>query len=128
MKNPLILQAALLVSLVGCSSEKVKTDPQLKDDNSSSKCNVPGCSSDSLPKGPPVIPSPVGVDRNSIPPRPRPPGSDRDSNGCIPSAGSLWCAKTNSCQSPLALAKKEGFIGAAGISETRKAFEVYCRN
>ena len=117
MKNLLVLQAALLVSLVGCSSEKVKTDPQLK-----VLPSPVGVDRNSIP------PRPVGVDRNSIPPRPRPPGSDRDSNGCIPSTGFLWCAKTNSCQRPLALAKKEGFIGAAGINETRKAFEVYCRN
>ena len=111
MKKLLILQAVLLVSLTGCSSGKVKTDPQLKDGIS-----------------PPVVPLPVGVDRSSIPPsRPRPAGSDSDSNGCTPSAGFLWCAKTNSCQRPWVLAKKEGFIGAAGMNETRKAFEVYCR-
>ena len=113
MKKLFILQAALLVSLAGCVAEKIKTDPQSKND--------------SLPEA--VTPPPVGIDKNSIPrPRPRPPGSDKDAHGCTPSAGYLWCAKTNSCQRPRELAKKEGFIEPAGIYETRKAFNLYCEN
>ena len=110
VKKLLILQAVLLVTLTACAAEKIKTDPQPK--------------GDSLPT--PVKPL-VGVDENSIP-RPRPPGSDKDAHGCTPSAGYLWCAKTNSCQRPRELAKKEGFIEPAGIPETRKAFNLYCEN
>lgn len=125
MKKRLILQAALLVFLAGCVSGKVKTEPEPKHNKSATECKGQGCSADSLPS--PARPAPIGMD-SIPPPRPRPVGSDRDSNGCAPSTGFLWCAKTNSCQRPWILAKKEGFIGPAGMNETRKAFEVYCGN
>ncbi len=125
MNKLVILQAVLLVSLVGCVSGKVKTDSEPQGGNSANECKGQGCSLDALPS--PARPAPIGMD-SIPPPRPRPVGSDRDSHGCAPSTGFLWCAKTNSCQRPWILAKKEGFIGAAGINETRKAFEVYCGN
>lgn len=122
MKKILILQAAVLVSLFGCASEKIKSDHNAKVDKTSSIQPKPPGGEGSYP---PVVRPPIGL--NSIPPkRPRPPGSDRDAHGCIPSAGYLWCAKTNSCERPWELAKKEGFIGKAGINETRKAFNKYC--
>ena len=48
------------------------------------------------------------------------PGSDRDSHGCIPSAGYSWCARTNQCERPWELAKANGF------ENTREAFEKFC--
>ncbi len=46
-------------------------------------------------------------------------GSDRDSHGCIPSAGYQWCKKTNQCERSWELAKKEGF--------NVKEFENFCK-
>ena len=37
------------------------------------------------------------------------PGSDRDEHGCIGSAGYRWCERTNQCERPWQLAKREGF-------------------
>ena len=36
-------------------------------------------------------------------------GNDRDKNGCIGSAGYIWCEKTAQCERPWELAKKENF-------------------
>jgi len=49
-------------------------------------------------------------------------GADRDSHGCIPSAGYRWCAKTRKCERPWELAKKEGF------AKTEEAFNDFCAN
>lgn len=48
------------------------------------------------------------------------PGSDRDSHGCIPSAGYSWCARTNKCERSWELAKTHGF------ENTREAFDKFC--
>ena len=47
-------------------------------------------------------------------------GAGRDSHGCIGSAGYFWCAKTDQCERPWVLAKKQGF------ENTREAFNQYC--
>ncbi|TGD73983.1 amidohydrolase [Mangrovimicrobium sediminis] len=49
-------------------------------------------------------------------------GGDRDAHGCIASAGYLWCAKTNKCERPWELAKKEQF------ENTIEAFDKFCGN
>ncbi|KRG69805.1 hypothetical protein [Pseudoxanthomonas dokdonensis] len=48
------------------------------------------------------------------------PGSDRDSHGCIGSAGYRWCSKTQQCERPWELAKQQGF------DNTSDAFDQYC--
>ncbi|WP_175813222.1 hypothetical protein [Burkholderia contaminans] len=50
------------------------------------------------------------------------PGSDRDSHGCIPSAGYSWCEQTQQCERPWELAKQKGFANSA------LAYEQFCRN
>lgn len=40
--------------------------------------------------------------------------------GCIPSAGYSWCARTNACERPWELAKAQGF------DNTALAFDRYC--
>jgi len=47
-------------------------------------------------------------------------GNDRDTHGCIGSAGYSWCEKTKSCERPWELAKKRGF------ENTKEAFNTYC--
>ena len=47
-------------------------------------------------------------------------GGDKDAHGCIGTAGFKWCTKTNKCERPWELAKKEGF------DNTNKAFDGYC--
>jgi hypothetical protein len=49
-------------------------------------------------------------------------GSDRDAQGCIPSAGYRWCSATNHCERPWELAKAEGF------DATAEAFERFCQS
>jgi len=49
-------------------------------------------------------------------------GSDKDAHGCIGSAGFKWCAKTNQCERPWELAKKEKF------DNTAEAFKSFCGN
>ena len=49
-------------------------------------------------------------------------GSDRDAHGCISSAGYSWCARTNQCERPWELARKQGF------AQTQEAFYEYCAN
>ena len=49
------------------------------------------------------------------------PGSDRDEYGCIGSAGYSWCIRSNQCERPWELAKKEGF------ENTREGFQQYCK-
>ena len=49
-------------------------------------------------------------------------GSDKDAHGCIPSAGFKWCAKTNKCERPWELAKKEKF------EQSAEAFKNFCGN
>ncbi|RQT32803.1 hypothetical protein [Burkholderia contaminans] len=56
------------------------------------------------------------------PPAPPMPGSDRDSHGCIPSAGYSWCEQTQQCERPWELAKQKGFANSA------LAYEQFCRN
>ncbi|WP_028499705.1 hypothetical protein [Microvirgula aerodenitrificans] len=48
------------------------------------------------------------------------PGSDRDSHGCIGSAGYAWCARTDRCERPWELARKQG-LGADAA-----AFDRFC--
>ncbi|HEM7876263.1 hypothetical protein DF044_22425 [Burkholderia contaminans] len=55
-------------------------------------------------------------------PAPPMPGSDRDSHGCIPSAGYSWCEQTQQCERPWELAKQKGFANSA------LAYEQFCRN
>ncbi len=49
-------------------------------------------------------------------------GGDKDTHGCIGSAGYRWCAKTNRCERPWELAKKEKFEKSA------EAFDAFCGN
>ena len=49
-------------------------------------------------------------------------GGDKDAHGCIGSAGFKWCAKTNKCERPWELAKKEKF------EKSTKAFNGFCKN
>ena len=48
------------------------------------------------------------------------PGSDRDSHGCIGSAGYEWCERTQQCVRPWILADEKGF------ENTAEAFDKYC--
>ena len=49
-------------------------------------------------------------------------GSDRDSHGCIGSAGYSWCAKTNQCERPWELAQKHRF------NNKQKTFDQFYNN
>jgi len=49
-------------------------------------------------------------------------GADKDSHGCIGSAGYLWCAKENQCARPWELAKDKQF------ENSTEAFGKYCGN
>ena len=49
-------------------------------------------------------------------------GADRDSHGCIGSAGYSWCAKENQCTRPWELAKDKQF------ENSQEAFGKYCGN
>jgi hypothetical protein len=51
-----------------------------------------------------------------------PVGSDRDANGCIPSAGYAWCTALQACQRPWELAREHNFVN------TPAAFDAYCKN
>lgn len=48
-------------------------------------------------------------------------GNDKDSHGCIASAGYQWCHKENSCVRSWELAKEKGF------NNTEKALNDYCK-
>ncbi len=48
-------------------------------------------------------------------------GADRDTHGCIKSAGYSWCARTDQCERPWELAEKHEF------ENTPEAFEAYCK-
>ncbi len=48
-------------------------------------------------------------------------GAERDSHGCIGSAGYSWCAKTNQCERPWELTKIRGF------ENSQSAFNSYCK-
>jgi len=50
------------------------------------------------------------------------PGAGRDAQGCIPSAGYAWCARTNRCERPWELAGKNR------LPNTMQAFEAFCRS
>lgn len=50
------------------------------------------------------------------------PGSDRDIHGCIGSAGYSWCERSNQCERPWELAKKEGF------DNTLEQFKAHCQS
>jgi hypothetical protein len=56
----------------------------------------------------PVAPQPVVV------------GGDRDANGCIGSAGYLWCGHTQQCERPWELASAKGF------ANTSAGFKAFC--
>lgn len=47
-------------------------------------------------------------------------GTDRDSHGCIGSAGYTWCARTQNCERPWELARKKNF------ANTAEAFAGFC--
>lgn len=47
-------------------------------------------------------------------------GSDRDSHGCLSSAGYQWCAREKACVRSWELAGKKGF------ERTAQAFNAYC--
>ncbi len=49
-----------------------------------------------------------------------PTGTDRDTHGCIGSAGYRWCTKTGQCERPWELAKKEKF------DNNKEAFDHFC--
>jgi hypothetical protein len=49
-------------------------------------------------------------------------GNDTDVHGCIGSAGFLWCARTDQCERPWELAKKEKFENSAEV------FNRFCKN
>lgn len=49
-------------------------------------------------------------------------GGDKDIHGCIGTAGFKWCAKTNKCERPWELAKKEKF------NNTAEAYNSFCQN
>ncbi len=49
-------------------------------------------------------------------------GADTDAHGCKASAGYKWCAKTQQCERPWELAKKENFEKRA------EAFDAFCNN
>lgn len=49
------------------------------------------------------------------------PGADADAHGCRASAGYRWCARTNRCERPWELARKNGFQLAA------PSFGRFCR-
>lgn len=48
------------------------------------------------------------------------PGGDRDSHGCIPSAGYAWCERTSQCERPWELAGKLGF------ENSLQNFQAFC--
>lgn len=56
----------------------------------------------------------------SAPPSPPVVGGDRDSHGCIGSAGYRWCARSGQCERPWELAK------AQGLDNTPAAIDAYC--
>ncbi len=47
-------------------------------------------------------------------------GGDRDTHGCIGSAGYRWCARTKNCERPWLLAEKYGF------ANTAEAVNIFC--
>ena len=59
---------------------------------------------------------------NEPPKEPTLVGNDRDKNGCIGSAGYVWCEKTAQCERPWELAKKQNF------ELKDNSFEQFCRN
>lgn len=59
---------------------------------------------------------------STTPPQSKTPGSDRTVNGCVPTAGYSWCARTEQCERPWELGKKKEF------AQTKKAFDEYCGN
>lgn len=48
-------------------------------------------------------------------------GDDKDSHGCIPSAGYQWCAKENKCVRSWELAQEKS------LANTTEAFATYCQ-
>lgn len=65
----------------------------------------------------------AGSPAEPVPPAPRAVpmvGGDRDAQGCKPSAGYSWCARTARCERPWELAARESL--AAGP----EAFAAYC--
>lgn len=48
-------------------------------------------------------------------------GNDKDSHGCIPSAGYQWCGKENKCVRSWELAQEKDF------ANTKEAFATYCQ-
>jgi hypothetical protein len=66
---------------------------------------ITGCSSVPREAVPPPVPESAA--------KPVALGSDRDSHGCIPSAGYTWCEQTSQCERPWELAKEKGFENSA---------------
>ncbi|HHX4057105.1 hypothetical protein JAO10_18425 [Burkholderia contaminans] len=66
--------------------------------------------------------APAEAAASPAPPASPMPGSDRDSHGCIPSAGYSWCEQTQQCERPWELAKQKGFANSP------LAYEQFCRN
>ncbi|WP_165787024.1 amidohydrolase [Pseudohalioglobus lutimaris] len=50
------------------------------------------------------------------------PGGDRDTRGCIGSAGFAWCEKTQTCERPWELAASRDF------ANTQPGFDLFCQN
>lgn len=48
-------------------------------------------------------------------------GDDKDSHGCIPSAGYQWCGKENKCVRSWELAQEKS------LANTTEAFATYCQ-
>lgn len=48
-------------------------------------------------------------------------GSDKNAQGCIPSAGYKWCARTEQCERPWEIAKHND------TENTSENFDFYCK-
>ena len=59
---------------------------------------------------------------STAPPQSTTAGVDRTVNGCSPTAGYSWCTRTNQCERPWVLGKKEDF------AQTKEAFDRFCEN
>lgn len=85
-----------------------------------SACSAADAPAD-VPAPAPVVADAAGAGAPaSAIPAPPPPGSDRDAQGCIPSAGYAWCARTQQCERPWELAEAQDF------EHTPEAFAAFC--
>ncbi len=64
--------------------------------------------------------APTSPEPSHAPAKPLMVGADRDSHGCIGSAGYAWCEKQTACVRPWELAKEKGFNPGA------EEFESFC--